>query len=413
MTFNSHSKQITKLMPRCEKRQCGIYFTPFDIIQDIIDKIFLYKHSHTISTILEPSCGSCNFIKLLDKSFQNKHIYGIELNNYIFDSICNFNLKNNILKLIHDDFLNHKFQLKFDLIIGNPPYGRFFVPEQESNIVYGSCNMYIQFILKSLTLLQPNGILCFLLPSNFSRTFSYSNVRKYLYESYSILDIVEYSGRRFLNTSISTIALFIQKNNNRLQNDLYTVKYTLDNSILYILNNKLKTDILKKLKLFSHTTIHKLNCIIHSGNSSLVKGPLIFVRKCHSFDHLNKCIIDHTTHLKQSSVMVGKEYIYIQHSDINILKLIINSFKHTNTIKFFDSFFDTQSFTIRELKFVIPIFVPYHTLNNFKIKKQFGKICYYGTVRYMKYAKMPFIYKILYNDGNSETMSFDEIINFL
>ena len=73
-----------------------------------------------ITTILEPSCGSCEYILKLNNTYPDINITGIELNKTIFESITQYN--SDTIQLLNNDYLIHQFNSKFDLIIGNPPY---------------------------------------------------------------------------------------------------------------------------------------------------------------------------------------------------------------------------------------------------------------------------------------------------
>ena len=110
MKLNQESINITKKLSYTKKREYGIFFTPNNIIDDIINrlKLIIKRKKLKFKSILEPSCGSCNFIKKLDGAFRKKTIYGIEYNTCIFKKVCKLKLRYNNLRLIHKDFLKHK-----------------------------------------------------------------------------------------------------------------------------------------------------------------------------------------------------------------------------------------------------------------------------------------------------------------
>ena len=117
--FSSLSKDLTKKLSNNEKKQNGIYFTPKNIVIDMIN--ICKKHNKKINRVLEPSCGSCQVINEVDKSFENVKIDGIELNNTIFTEIKALEHVNNV-NLMNQDYLEYVPEDKYDLIIGNPPY---------------------------------------------------------------------------------------------------------------------------------------------------------------------------------------------------------------------------------------------------------------------------------------------------
>ena len=84
MDFSEHSKQLTKHLSKEEKKKNGIYFTPPSIIAKMIKVLFPYFKN--ITNILEPSCGSCEFIQRFER-FSRFKIDGIEFNETIYNSI--------------------------------------------------------------------------------------------------------------------------------------------------------------------------------------------------------------------------------------------------------------------------------------------------------------------------------------
>ena len=88
--FNQLSRDLTKCLSKKDKKDNGIYFTPYDIIDLMFANLDIYKEN--IKTILEPSTGSCEIIDYIDKNFTNISITGIELNKVIYENIKMLNL---------------------------------------------------------------------------------------------------------------------------------------------------------------------------------------------------------------------------------------------------------------------------------------------------------------------------------
>ena len=107
MDFSNLSKQLTKSISKTEKKAQGIFFTPPETINLIID--YLAPYLPEISNILEPSCGSGEFINILNELHSEPpfQITGIELNKKIFDAIEP--LAGDKLSLSHN-FLTYQLQ---------------------------------------------------------------------------------------------------------------------------------------------------------------------------------------------------------------------------------------------------------------------------------------------------------------
>ena len=119
--FSSLSKDLTKKLSNNEKKSNGIYFTPKNIVIDMIN--ICKKHNKKINRVLEPSCGSCQVINEIDKTYNNIQIDGIELNNTIFTEIKALEHVNNV-NLMNQDYLKYVSEDKYDLIIARALYGK-------------------------------------------------------------------------------------------------------------------------------------------------------------------------------------------------------------------------------------------------------------------------------------------------
>ena len=164
--FSEITHTLTKSIEKKEKKDNGIFFTPPKTINQMID--LLKPYMKDIKYVLEPSCGSCEFITRLNENFENIKITGIELNEKIYDFIKDFESENTTI--LNDDFISYKIDKKYDLIIGNPPFfvkKKKDVAEKYYDYFDGRPNIFILFLIKSLKNLKKKGILSFILPENF------------------------------------------------------------------------------------------------------------------------------------------------------------------------------------------------------------------------------------------------------
>jgi tRNA1(Val) A37 N6-methylase TrmN6 len=114
------------------------------------------NNDRKIKKILEPSCGSCEFINYIDSIYSNTQITDIEYNDIIFNNIKDIKIKNNSLYLFNEDYLKFDVDNKnlYDLIIGNPPYYVINSSNKEmkkyKEYYDGRTNIFILFIIHSL-----------------------------------------------------------------------------------------------------------------------------------------------------------------------------------------------------------------------------------------------------------------------
>lgn len=210
MDFSLISKELTNKLSKIEKKKNGIYFTPPSCVNNNIK--ILEPYIKKVKNILEPSCGSCEYINALHKLMPNINITGIEYNETIYESIKEVN--NDKVKIIKNDYLKYNTNEKFDLIITNPPY--YVMKKGEVDKKYyiyfeGRPNIFILFIIKSLDLLNDEGILSFVLPKSFLNCLYYDKTRKYIADYFKILHIIDCIDDKFIDTQQDTIIVIIQK----------------------------------------------------------------------------------------------------------------------------------------------------------------------------------------------------------
>ena len=314
--YSELSKLLTKKISKKDKKSQGIYFTPPSTVKTTIDifKKKLKKKSKDIKEILEPSCGSCEYIKYIDTQYKNVNITGIELNKTIYDEISNLKFKNNpeTTKLVNADFIQWETDKKFNLIIGNPPY--FVMTKKEVDKKYypmfdGRPNIFILFIVKSLDLLENKGYLSFVLPKSFMNCLYYDKLRKHIYDEYKIIDIIDCSDDKYIETQQDTIIFIIQKWKTKStikNNNMFTVK---NNNEYTIFNTK--ENIVKINKLYENTkTLDELGFNVKVGTvvwnqckdiltNDTKKTRLIY----------NSDIIDNTLGMKEYKNVNKKNYI--------------------------------------------------------------------------------------------------------
>jgi tRNA1(Val) A37 N6-methylase TrmN6 len=395
--YSELSYKITKELDKTEKKNNGIYFTP----PNTITKNLKYINFGSITNVLEPSCGSCEYILALKQIHPELKIVGIEYNTKIYNSIKHI-AKNNI-ELVNNNFLTyeHKTMKKYDLIIGNPPY-YVMKKEQVDKSFYrffdGRPNIFIIFILKSIKLLKKNGILSFVLPKNFLNCIYYDKTRKYIINKTEIIKIIECNDD-YIDTKQDTIILILKKRKN-INNQHYilekngiTILGTIKNikklNILYnnshtllekgfvvnvgnvvwnqckniLTDNKDKTLLIyssdikdNKLIPQNYKNKYKKNYIDKKGSND----PLLVINRGYGVGNYNftYCLIDgKKEYLIENHLICIKYTGIINNIDlIEKFKKIIKSFENKNTKKFIKLYFSNNAINTIELNKILPIY---------------------------------------------------------
>jgi hypothetical protein len=214
--FSDLSIQITKNFTKTEKKKFGIFITPKNILEKMFDSInsYILTCNINIKQILEPSCGTCEVINYCDSLFTDVEIDGIEINETIFNSIKDLQFQNTV-NIVKTNFIEYETNKKYDLIVGNPPY--FVCKKTELPIIYhefcvGRPNIFGIFIIHSLKMLSPGGILAFVVPKSFLNSLSYATIRNHIKKYCKIIDLIDFKKyNQFIDTDQSTFGLIIQK----------------------------------------------------------------------------------------------------------------------------------------------------------------------------------------------------------
>lgn len=204
------------------------FYTP----KEIIEKMWAlaYKFGYNDGPVLEPSVGTGEFLQFAP---DNAKIVGYEINEYSA-KICQVLYPNSevILQPFEKVFIRNNYTVKdktedlakFDLVIGNPPYGDFSVVESRYMSGMGEkdhtkARNYVEYFLRrSIDLLNPGGLLIFIIGAqlkNGGTMFLDSGdtpVKKYLSENCQIIDAYRLPDSVFERTSVTADIIVLQKN---------------------------------------------------------------------------------------------------------------------------------------------------------------------------------------------------------
>lgn len=194
------------------KQNLGQYFTTNNKLQE---KVYEFIKNDPLN-ILEPSIGRGDLVLSVIDKMPNItfDMYEIDTSIKLLDKIQ----KNEI---IYGDFIKQKITKTYTTIIGNPPY-----------IKIKKRNLYIDFIEKCYNLLDYNGELIFIIPSDFFKLTSSSKLLNTMMSNGVFTHIYHpHDERLFENAFIDIIVFRYCKNN------LIEKKVLYNNELLYIINN--------------------------------------------------------------------------------------------------------------------------------------------------------------------------------
>ena len=184
------------------KHQLGQYFTEDISLQR---KVFEFVKNKP-NIILEPSIGRgdlIHYVKSIDDSI-TFHMYEIDESIEMLSGISKDNIR-------YGDFLEQVINEKYNTIIGNPPY-----------VKTKSGNLYIDFIERCYDLLEDDGELIFIVPSDFLKLTSASTLLNTILANGTITDIYHPNDEHlFKNASIDVIVFRYQKSKHIKQICIY------------------------------------------------------------------------------------------------------------------------------------------------------------------------------------------------
>lgn len=157
MDFLPSSIDLQKKLGMKKRAKQGIFFTP----KTLRDILFSHIENFNPTTILEPSCGSGEFLVDCHEKYPDASLFGVELEPQL--AIATKSIVPDAI-VYNEDFLTWDMDRKFDFIVGNPPFVQIKSVFPGASV--GRSNLYIEFLFKCLTYhLNDDGVLAMIIPS--------------------------------------------------------------------------------------------------------------------------------------------------------------------------------------------------------------------------------------------------------
>ncbi|MDO5403827.1 MAG: N-6 DNA methylase, partial [Eubacteriales bacterium] len=167
------------------RKKAGSYYTPTDVVRKAINRLVNVQQDSL--QVIDPCCGTGNFLLQLPKHFSINDIYGNDID-ALSIKIARINMLLKFYGCDENIIRNHIYvkdnllcegekhiiverEDKYDYVIGNPPWGYEFSQEQKVQLqkIYslaagGDFESYDLFLERALSKLKPEGVMSFILP---------------------------------------------------------------------------------------------------------------------------------------------------------------------------------------------------------------------------------------------------------
>lgn len=192
------------------RKATGSYYTPTKVVKKLCGRLFDMNASEG-KDVFDPCCGTGNFILQLPEEISCEHIYGNDIDPMsVKIARLNYALKYDVsdrdmiyAHITEKNYLSFGSEMRYDFIIGNPPWGYDFSDSQKtelrekySSAAGKSIESYDVFVEQALLNLKEGGVLSFVLPEAILNVKTHAPVRKELLKRCNF-QYIEYLGNAF------------------------------------------------------------------------------------------------------------------------------------------------------------------------------------------------------------------------
>lgn len=215
--YESHTLFNIAELSNTKREETKAYFTREDIVYNVIVKLPMFNEKKTIR-ILEPSVGIGNFLPLLFKKYENVDSVILDVMDIDAKSLDVLKILLDLVKIpenftinyINSDFLLYTSKVKYDLIIGNPPFGsvtnnKLLLAEYKKGVTNKNTNnIFSFFIEKSLEIARYVSLI---VPKSLINAPEFNETRELIEKK--IISLTDYGEKAFKGVKIETVSFLI------------------------------------------------------------------------------------------------------------------------------------------------------------------------------------------------------------
>jgi adenine-specific DNA-methyltransferase len=197
----------------------GVVYTPRELVEFMVH---LAQPLRERCRVLEPACADAPFLTEFANRYGTQHeLVGVEID---AERLLLAKQRLPTAAFVEADFLLWEPSERFDIVIGNPPYGiigdeshypihvlreRKAAYRQRCTTWRGKFNIYGAFIEHATRLLAPDGRLVFVVPASWLVLQDFQRLRTYLAQQGGLR--VYYLGKAFPKRNVSVVVMVLQR----------------------------------------------------------------------------------------------------------------------------------------------------------------------------------------------------------
>lgn len=174
------------------------------LVAEILDQLPADVWTSTSSTFFDPAIGGGQFVRAIESRLRaaghsdsniRKRVFGFEASDlHIRFAVNKHGLVGKYVKKPYDEFLELDDTMKFDVVVGNPPYQKESAGTRLGS--RGSADLWPDFVRKCLGLLKDRGYMSFIHPTAWRKPEDRNGFWKLLTQDNQMKRLVMSSGKK-------------------------------------------------------------------------------------------------------------------------------------------------------------------------------------------------------------------------